>query len=351
MLTQAQKDCQLSLESCDSCLILKSIRSGKTYCILDYATNKKYKNILWVVPFTDNITGVQDEMKKWKIKLSHIEIICYASLKKYKEKSYDLVVLDEYQRITLPYYEVLKTMTYNKLIAMTGTLPTSYIKRDITANLNLNLVFKYTVKDAVRDENVAPYEINIITKELDKSRIIPVQYVDKKTKETKSFLTSEFHNYNSLIKRIDLSFDSRKRMLMFNMLRFINTLPSTISFIKNYIYANKSKRFLIFVASQQMAEQCSEYCYYGGKSDKYFKLFQEGKINHLVLVEKATVGVTYENLDQVLLTNINSSEASVQQKIFRAILFRPNYTAKIDILINKHTIQEKWIENSIRNII
>lgn len=350
-LTQAQLDCQKKLDLVKNPLIIKSIRSGKTLCILDYAESRKISEVLWVVPYTNNITGVYEEMHKWNIQGVNIKAICYQSLKNYIDKNFDLIVLDEVHKITESYYDYISQIKYNRIIGMTGTYSKKFDKRNIIENLlKLQLVYKYTVKDAVIDQNVAPYNITIIKKNLSKDKNILVNYIDKQTNQPRSFYASEESTYNNLSNRIELSSGKRQMMLRLERMRFLNTLNSTIEYIKTYIQKNKSKRFLIFVATQDMAEKCSEYCYYGGKTDNYFKLFQEGKINHIVLVEKATVGVTYENLDQVLLTNINSSNASVQQKIFRAILFRPNYEAQIDILINNNTEQEKWIQDSISDI-
>jgi superfamily II DNA or RNA helicase len=344
-LSTAQVNCQKALDSCDNCLVLKSIRSGKTLCMLDYAKSKGYNKILWVVPYTINIDGVFEEIKKWNIELN-IDIICYNSLHKYVNEEFDLIILDEVHRITNKHKILLSKILYNKCIGMTGTLPKSYDKKYILYNiLNMNLVFEYTVADAIKDGSVAPYSIEIIKKKLDTQRNYKIVYQDKKDKTTKFFYTSELQRYNYLSSKADESFYAN-----LNRLRFINTLPSTIEFIKNYIIKNKDKRFLIFVSTKDMAEQCSKYCYYGGKENTYFDLFQKGKINHLVLVQKATIGITYENLDQVLLTNINSSNSSVQQKIFRAILFRPNYKAKIDILINEKTIQEKYITKALEDL-
>lgn len=343
-LTDAQKDCQLALEQTNNCLIIKSIRSGKTLTILDYAVKNNYKSILWVVPYLTNIAGLQEELEKWNIDLNII-CITYNSIKKYESKYFNLIVLDECHRITDSNYQYLRSITYDKLIAMTGTYPKNKDKRDLLhLNLKLKLVYTYSIKDAVLDGNVAPYKINIITKELSSSKTIHVL-----TKQH-NFYTSEAASHKFLVTKIAKSDGKQKMMSIFNMMRFLNTVPSTIIFIKNYININKSKRFIIFVATKDMAEQCSEYCYYGDKDDRYFNEFREGKINHLVLVEKATIGVTYNNLDGCLLTTINSSNSSVLQKIFRTILFRPNYTAQIDILINDKTIQQEWIHKALVDI-
>lgn len=343
-LTNAQKKCQSALETNNNCLIIKSIRSGKTLTILDYILKKEYVSILWVVPYLTNIAGLEEELEKWNIKLNII-CITYNSIKKYESENFDLIVLDECHRITESNYQYLQSINYNKLIAMTGTYPKNRNKRELLrTNLKLKLVYIYSIKDAVLDRNVAPYKINIITKELSSLKTIHV------LTKNHNFYTSEIANHNFLVNKIAKSEGKQKMMSIFNMMRFLNTIPSTISFIKNYININKSKRFIIFVATKVMAEQCSKYCYYGDKDDKYFTLFREGKINHLVLVEKATIGVTYENLDGCLLTTINSSNSSVLQKIFRTILFRPNYTAQIDILINDKTIQQEWIHKALEDV-
>lgn len=343
-LTKAQIACQEALDTCNKCTIIKSIRSGKTLTVLDYSVKNKYSNVLWIVPFLTNIKSLEEEVTKWNFNLK-ITSTTYNSLKHYCNKEYDMIVVDECHRITQDSLKHLQTINFRKLICMTGTYPTNIDKKNILENeLGCQIIFKYSIDDAVIDGNVAPYNINIIEKELSKKNDIFVN-----TKNYK-FYTSEQKSYDYSINKIASEFNIKRRMLLtFNMMRFLNTLPSTIEYIKQYIKISKNKRVLIFVATQEMAEKCSEYCYYGDKDDKYYKLFHEGKINHLVLVEKATIGVTYNDLDGCLLTTINSSNSSILQKIFRTVLFRPNYTADIQILINKNTKQLEWIKKALKN--
>lgn len=343
-LTKAQIACQNALSSCDKCTVIKSIRSGKTLTMLDYSAKNNYLSILWVTPYLTNITSLQEEIQKWRFRLK-VTATTYNSLKNYSNKNYDVVIVDECHKITQDSLEYLQTINCKKLICMTGTYPTRKDKKELLENeLGCQIVFRYSIQDAVADGNVAPFTINIIEKELSTQNNILVN-----TKNHK-FYTSERKNYDYLLNKIYNEDSPYKRsLLIFNMMRLLNTVDSTISYIRNYIKNSDNKRILIFVATQEMAEKCSEYCYYGGKNDKYYKAFKEGKINHLVLVEKATIGVTYENLDGCLLTTINSSNSSVLQKIFRTILFRPNYTADIQILINKQTKQVEWIKKALEN--
>lgn len=178
-----------------------------------------------------------------------------------------------------------------------------------------------------------------------------IEVLYKKGNDAKSFFTSEQKRYDYISHKIDTSLSVKSKMLAaLNRMRFLNTLDSKIYFIKRYLNENKSKRLLIFVATREMADKISENVYHGTTTKKYYDLFSEKKINHLVLVEKGGVGHTYKDLDGCLLATINSSNTIIQQKIFRTILFREDYKAHIDILVSKNTIQEEWLRKSLYDL-
>lgn len=352
-LTTSQLELQSILDSCDKCLIQKSVRSGKTLTLLHYINSKKYKKVLWLVPNTEiRDKGLPEEIKKWKFKNLSIQAICYNSLSKFINTSWDLIVLDEVQMLSLSRYNYVSTMSYGKIVGMTGTIPNNFKKKDIIFNkLGLELVYRYTTLDAVEQLDVAPFNINYIKLPLSSTNDILIKYKDKVTKEEKSFYTSESKNYRSLSNRIDAEYSQKRKMLLaLTRLRFLNTLESKIRFIKEYIEIYKNKRVLIFVNTREMAEKISKYYYHGTSDNIYFNLFKQGKINHLILVNKGGVGETYENLDRCLLTDINSSNDKVQQKLLRAILYRKNYVAELDVLLSKDTIQEVWIEKALLDL-
>lgn len=349
-LTKFQIEAQEAIDTTNKALLLKSIRSGKTLTVLDYIKKKGYKKVLWLVPDSDiRDKSLPAEIDKWKFKLS-IQAICYNSLKKFKKTKWDLVVLDEVQRLTPNYYSSLALISYDKLIAMTGTIPNKQEKQELLyKTLGLELVYRFTTDMAVTNKIVAPYKINIIKEPLTSVNNVVIRY--KKNNKELSFTTSEIKRYSYLSEAIDITVSvSRKMMLALERMRFLNTLDSKIYFIKRYLKENSSKRLLIFVATREMAEKISEYVYHGTTTTKYYDMFAKKQINHLILVEKGGVGHTYEDLDGCLLTSINSSNTIIQQKIFRTILFREDYVANIDILVSKDTIQEKWLEKSLYDL-
>ena len=52
-------------------------------------------NVLILVPEQNNIENWRNEFSKFDVPDDHVTIICYASLHKYKNTAWDLLVLDE----------------------------------------------------------------------------------------------------------------------------------------------------------------------------------------------------------------------------------------------------------------
>lgn len=351
-LTDSQLEAQKCLDTCDRCFIEKSMRSGKTLTLLDYAVKNKYKKVLWIVPdinIRDN--SLPEEIKKWKLsKKISVYPVHYNSIHLYENTKWDMLVMDEIQKITPKNYKSISTIVAKKTVAMTGTISNKIEKQRLLDSLKLKFVYKFTVDDAVIAGSVADYNILITRLPLCNIKNRLVTYKDKVTKEEKSFYTSDKMTYDNLSKTITNTSGKQKEFAAINRLRFINTLEQKVRFAKDYLNKNKNKRVLIFAHDRKTAEQISEYVYHGKTDRKYFDLFQEEKINHLVLVNKGSIGETYNNLDGCLLISVNSSNDFVQQRIFRTILFRENYTADINILISKDTIQENWIDLALYHL-
>jgi len=347
-LKKSQLELQEAITNCDRCLVLKSMRSGKTLALLDFCKINKYKSILWIVDSADaRENSLPEEIKKWGFKLN-ITIDCYGSIKKYKNKHYNIVILDEVQKMTTARSNNFSNIKFDKVVAMTGTLPTKKEKLDLLYNdLALKLVYSYTTDDAVDDDAAANYNIIIKSIPLEITKDIKIDYKDKFGKK-QSFYTSEQGTYNSISRKLSIGdTPQRTKLLHITRLRHLNVCNSKIKYIKQYIKNNSNARILIFVATQDMAEKCSEYVYHGKSTKKYYDAFQKGEINHLVLVEKGTVGETYQDLDGCLLAAVNGSNTIIQQKIGRTLLFRKDYTSNIEIIISEGTVQWAMIERAL----
>lgn len=355
-LSSSQIEAQQAIGSCDRCLVIKAPRSGKTLTFLDYFVKNNYKKILWIVPDT-NIRDkkLDQEIRKWGMK-SKLKItpILYNSLKKYENTKWDAVVCDEVHKITPPVVKFINSFITNKLIICTGTFPNQKNKKELIQDLNCELVYTFSVSQAVANQSISDFLITIKSFPLSTIKNILVEYTDKITKDRKSFYTSEMMQYSYTQKKIATNKlfgrHGSNKMLYLNLARYLNSLNIKVEYCKKYIKKNPDKRILIFAPTREISQKIGEYCYNGETDDTYYNKFNNKEINYLILVNKGGTGETYKDVDGCILIDINSSNTSIQQKIFRTVVFRENYIADIQILVSKDTIQEDWILKSIYDI-
>lgn len=83
--------------------------------------------------------------------------------------------------------------------------------------------------------------------------------------------------------------------------------------------------------------------------DSILKDFQNGKINQLCLIKKASAGVTFPNLANILITAINSNGENLEQMIGRSLLDDTDHS-NIHIFVSKESFQLKWLNNALELI-
>lgn len=355
-LSSSQLEAQAAIEDCDRCLVIKAPRSGKTLTFLDYFVKNSYKKVLWIVPDT-NIRDkkLPEEIAKWSMK-SKLRVIpvLYSGLKKYKNTSWDAVVGDEIHKLTESSFEHLNTIEAKKFIICTGTFPNKKEKIDLIAKLNCELVYSFTVANAVENKSISDFLITLKRFKLDSVSNIQVEYTDKFDNQRKVFYTSELKRYSYTMNKIEknksLGKHKSNHLLYLGLARELSSLPIKIEYCKKFIKDNPDKRYLIFSPTRKISEEIGEYCYNGNTTDEYYKKFNKKEINYLILVNKGGTGETYEDVDGCILMDVNSSNTIIQQKILRTVVFREKYIADIQILISKNTIQEEWILKSLYDI-
>ena len=358
LLKDNQKEIIKKLNKYSRGIIDSTVRSGKTLSILWFLNhiknNNSYPNlkVLWIAYDSDEKDRhLPEEIKKWSYEeslLNNIDITLPDSLHKYSGKSYDVVIYNECQTITELVYNKLSDINYKRLYFITGTVPRKKEKVDIYKLLDLKVIYKYDMDKAVSDKILSNYRISVIKVPLDKEKNIEVKYTNIKGKKI-TFMTSELSSYNSISNKISNCFDARKKKnLAILRMRSLNNFDSKISIAKDLLL--KKNRYLVFSQDTKNSLKISPYCYNSKTTDKYKKLFDEEKIPHLVLLNKASTGTTYKNVNGCILLSVNSSNVILEQKIGRTLLFNTEeHVADIIILISKDTIQEKWLEKSIIN--
>ena len=320
-------------------------RVGKTKLGIDIIKREKPKNILWVTPNTKlRDEDIPAEFKQWKATtyLKKTDIICYASLANHKG-NYDKIILDEYQDLTLANVEpILKgRITYKTILGLSGTHPKHKDKQSIYDILKLKSLVEMSIDEAVENKLIAPYKIKIIEIDLDARD----KYIVGGSK-AKPFMQTEKARYEYLTRLINIKLFSGQPVPKFfylNRMRFLYNLKSKHEFAKKLI-SKLEGRTLIFTGSIAQAESLCKNTYHSKTDDILLKKFLEGKIDKLACVNAGGVGYTYRNVDNFVITQINSNgKGDSTQKIARSLVLQEGYEATIYIIVVRNTVDEDWL--------
>lgn len=306
----------------------------------------KNPKILIITPteeLRDN--GWKDEFKKWRKKAIYdlfVSTTCYASLTKIDSSTFDLIIADEAHNLTEANSKNIIGIK-SKLLLLTATPPKDIEKKAILAKLNIENSFDFPLDEAVNNELVSDYEIEIIEFNLnDNAKQI------KLSKKSNRLVTEKFayDYFDKLCKATNNS-----KMATIKRMKVIYELPSKTSII-NFILSNligKEDRKLIFCSNIEQSELVSTYSYHSkSKSKSNLELFKNKKINTLSCVKALNEGVNISDVDYAIITQCNSNERNLIQQIGRCL--RGSKKAKIYIICAKNTQDETWVNLSIANL-
>lgn len=328
-----------------------SMRIGKTKIILDLIQRDKPLSVLWVTVSTElRDKGIPDEFRKWgrEEDLKKTTIICWASLHM-EAGNYDLIVLDEVQKITLANAKSLFKISYKNIVGMTGTLPKDEDKKHILQSLGLGVLETVGLEKAIDLNVVSDYNLYVIEVELEE--------VEKNVvggTKLKPFMTTERAKYNFLCGQID-QYKNRGQSVPFyltmNRARYIYTLPSKVNFAKELLNTLQGRK-IIFSGSTKMADDLHPNSYHSKKKDKEesLTLFEKEVENTLSCVNSGGIGKTFYNIDHLIVTSVNSNQnGDVTQKVGRALVPRDCCTPNIILLVAKDTQDEVWVSKVLKD--
>lgn len=140
--------------------------------------DKKLVKVLFVVAERAHIKNWQEEFDKWHLNTKKVstDVCCYASLKKYKDFSYDIIVLDEAHHVfsekRMAALEELKENLYPNayiyFLSATLSFNNQYRAEEIFGKFATSTV---TLKKAIQKDILADPKIYIVALELDDSKV------------------------------------------------------------------------------------------------------------------------------------------------------------------------------------
>jgi len=313
------------------------MRVGKSKIAIEtiLANKKNISSILWVTNekgLRDN--GIPEQILTWGNQelLDKCDIKLYGALNKLK-KSYDFVILDECQHLTLGNVKYFKSQAkMPHVLAMTGFMPKDKEKLEILHSvLNLNLLFTYTHEEAIKDKIVSDYQINILMINLS---------------------AKEQEEHKSINKLLEIAITGNNKNWIKHVRiarqRFLHSLPSKVKVAKELLKQNETERIICFSPTKKIAEEISPAFFHSTSSSLAYNNFQTNISNILSAVSKGSTGHTFKEMGGIILLGAdNNQNGLLSQKIARSFIWRKDYTAQIYILIAAGTQEEIWLKNGL----
>lgn len=331
---------------------------GSILCIESIRQEFPDGKILLVVPTEEmRDTDWPAEFQKWNCSLENIKLVCYSSLAAQDLSKYVFIIYDECHRLTTG--NLQKLYHYKgAALGLTATYPkVKFEDEEERVSLITELlppVHTITTDEAVDLGLIADFEVFVLKFYLDAVN----RNILGGTKK-KPFKTTEKNEYTRLTKSLQFAMIKKNEGMKFGAIakrmNFMYNLPSKVRLAKQCMdsLALDGKRTLILCGSiEQANELCGDNVFHSKSSGDALDKFQALEIDVLAAVRALNEGKNLNSLEQELIIQIDSQERNLAQRIGRAVrkwYGKPDFKAKIIILVAANTVDEKWYKSAILN--
>lgn len=337
-------------------------------------------SILFVVAERAHIQNWQEEMSKWNLNTNNvsIEIICYASLHKVQDHSYNIIVLDEVHHVfTEKRLECIRSIGAEYVYVLSATLSSNKLEllESIYGKFTVSSV---TLKDAIKNDILSKPRVYIVEMELDNTKVseeikvgkgddLPVVSWENRGKyiyANKACIIkcTEYQKY--LYYTNTLNYWKERYMVSNNHFHH-NKWVNAGSTRKKFLGDKKTKtvnklltslphrtRFVCFCASIAQAESFSgKYTISSRKTSKcnqyIINAFNAKAINQLYAVGMVTEGMNLNGIQLGIIVQLDGKERLFVQKFGRSM--RSEDPVSI-IFYYKGTQDEVYLRGALENV-
>lgn len=340
-------------------------------------------NILLVVPKLVLMDNWKEELRRWDFP-QHISVTMttYLSYYKHTDTYWDMIVLDEAHHFTEACEEATDLMRYDRVIAMSATIPKEPRWRLKEAFAGIR-EYKVSARDAINDEILPDPKILLIPMMLDNYNVdqtivvrkskggIPVElnfqqraqrfhYPNKRVhihctqQQYYNFISIEIERKKEEYFKTQAEF--RKNMWLQgckHRLDWMTTLKE--DFVIDLLKMVDDYRTLTFCTFIEQTKKLGDHPINSEdkkKSEQNLKDFNEGRVNHIVAANILNEGVNLSNCQIGIYANIGSSKVVELQRLGR-ILRHKNPLIIIPFFAGtrEEELVDKMVENYNPNLI
>ena len=319
-------------------------RFGKIRTSIHALNKLKPESILIAYPDNKIKESWQADFEELGFDDSIVTYTTHLSLKKYAEKSFDVVIIDEIHLLSEAQIEVCKDLfdVNGQILGLTGTL-SSWTERTLEQELDIHVIATYPIEKAIEEGVIVDYQINVIRVPLDTKTLQEYKSKDKTEKK-------QFDDLTWVINKMDRE-GGNAMFLRLARMRIIQSSLAKRNATKRLLSAHKDERVLVFCGTTAIADDLGIPSYHSKSSEKkLFEEFAEGEGKHLAVVKIGNTGVTYKPLDKVIINYFDSNAENLAQKINRCMAMEyntPDKKAHIYIISSDESVELKWLNKAL----
>lgn len=365
--------------------------SGKTKISLEVTNflynkdNSKKFNTLILVAERSHINNWEVEINKWNLNIGNYKIVCYASMHKVIDDTYDMVIFDEAHHLASERRkELLSYIKTSYQIFLSATLKYTFIS-DLSVIIGGKInVLKLSIDEAIKANILPEPKIFLIPLILDNTTFSEViveewgksnlrvkyecNYADrfkffkrKKSipnctltihctqKQKYDFLTEKFEYFkglymrtrNQVFKNKWLQYGSKRK-------KYLGEIKTSI--VKSLLEKVKNKRFICFCSSIDQANQLGNANVIHSEiknPQEVLNKFNRKEISNLFAVGMLQEGVNLTDIQVGIIIQLDGEERVFIQKFGRVL--RSDSPVQY-IFYVKNTRDEDYLKNALENI-
>lgn len=326
-------------------IIYAAPRFGKIYTTINILEKLKPKTILIAYPDNKIKASWKADFEKRGWNDEDVTYTTHLSLKKYTEEQFDLIIIDEIHLLSEAQIEAARELISDRnpvVLGLTGTL-SSLTEKTLYEELQLPVVAKYSIEQAINEGVVTDYEITVVRVPLDDKRIN--DYKGKKKTEKK-----QFDSYGWVIDSLERQGKSTMFLRLARM-RIIQNSIAKMEKTRELLKKHKDERVLVFCGVTKIADTLGIPSYHSKATEKQiFEDFVSGKGKHLAVVKIGNTGVTYKPLNRVIINYFDSNGENLAQKINRCMAMEynnPDKKAQIYIVCSTEDVEARWLSKAL----
>ena len=365
-------------------------KSRMAISMANYLADKEFKecgeplNVLLVVAETAQKSNWKMEFDKWGLKIDNIVMECYASLKKYRNSYWDLVIFDEAHHLGSDLrMDVLTELHAQNIILLSATLP-DQVMQAVTEVFGEFVTSKVTLKEAIEWGILPQPKVYLIPLTLDstypnctiieewgkKEKRVTYkckfherwEYIRNKNKypnvtleitctqqQKYDYLSDQFEYWRSQFFKTRQEFIKNKWLQVGSKRkRFLG--ESKTDAVRLLLHKIRDKRFICFCTSIEQAELLGGKNAIHSKKDNSFDIiedFNTKKIDNLFAVGMLQEGQNLTDIEAGVIVQLDGQERAFVQKFGRSL--RATDPVQF-IFYYKDTRDTEYLENVLEGI-